>query len=81
VRLESLHLDTSTTGKGLYQQLIVNGKINRRKARIMIDSGATGNFISNTFVTKNHIPYQAKEKPYELAMADESPSNYRDRWV
>jgi len=47
----------------------------------MIDSGATGNFISNTFVTKNHIPYQAKEKPYELAMADESPSNYRDRWV
>jgi len=47
----------------------------------MIDSGATGNFISNTFVTKNHIPYQAKEKPYELAMADESPSNYGDGWV
>ena len=47
----------------------------------MIDSGATGNFISNTFVTKNHIPYQAKEKPYELTMADESPSNYGDGWV
>jgi len=44
----------------------------------MIDSGATGNFISNTFVTKNHIPYQAKEKPYELTMADESPSSYGD---
>jgi len=80
-RLESLHLDTNTTGRNLYQQLIVNGKINGRKARIMIDSGATGNFISNTFVTKNHIPYQAKEKPYELTMADESPSNYRDGWV
>lgn len=77
-RLESLHLDTSATGKGLYQQLIVNGKINGRKARIMIDSGATGNFISNTFVTKNHIPYQVKEKPYELTITDESPSNYED---
>jgi len=47
----------------------------------MIDSRATGNFISNTFVTKNYIPYQAKEKPYELTIADKSPSNYRDGWV
>jgi len=47
----------------------------------MIDSGATGNFISNTFVTKNHIPYQAKEKPYKLTMTDKSSSNYRDGWV
>jgi len=78
VQLESLYLNTSSTGKGLYQQLIDNSKINRKKARIMIDSGATGNFISNTFVTKNHIPYQAKEKPYELTMADESPSSYGD---
>jgi len=81
VWLESLHLDTSATRKGLYQQLIVNGKINGRKTRIMIDSGATGNFISNTFVTKNHIPYQAKEKPYKLTMTDKSSSNYRDGWV
>jgi len=47
----------------------------------MIDSGATGNFISNTFVTKNCIPYQAKEKPYKLTITDESPSNYGDGWV
>jgi len=78
-QLESLHLDTSTTEKGLHQQLIVNGKINGQKARIMIDNGATGNFISNTFVTKNHILYQAREKPYELTITDESSSNYGDR--
>jgi len=57
VQLESLHLDTSTTRKELYQQLIVNSKINRKKARIIIDSGATKNFISNTFITKNYIFY------------------------
>jgi len=45
----------------------------------MIDSGATGNFISNIFVTKNHILYQVKEKPYKLIIADESPSNYKNK--
>jgi len=47
----------------------------------MIDSEATENFISNIFVIKNCIPYQAKEKPYELTITDESPSNYGDGWV
>jgi len=45
----------------------------------MIDSGATENFISNTFVIKNYIPYQAKEKPYKLIIANKLSSNYRDR--
>jgi len=78
-QLESLYLDTSTTEKGLYQQLIINSKINRRKARIIINNRATGNFISNTFIIKNYILYQAKEKPYELIIADKSSSNYRDK--
>jgi len=78
-QLKSLYLDTSTIRKGLYQQLITNSKINRKKARIMIDSGATENFISNTFVIKNYIPYQAKEKPYKLIIANKLSSNYRDR--
>jgi len=77
-QLESLHLNTSITERELYQQLIVNSKINRKKARIIIDSEATENFISNTFVIKNHIPYQIKKKPYELTIADESSSNYGD---
>lgn len=47
----------------------------------MINSEATENFISNTFITKNHILYQAKEKPYKLTIADKSPSNYEDKWV
>jgi len=81
VQLESLHLDTSTTKRGLYQQLIVNSKINGWKARIMINSEATENFISNIFVIKNHILYQAKEKLYELTITNKSPSNYRDGWV
>jgi len=38
MQLESLYLDTSATKGGLYQQLIVNSKINRWKARIIIDN-------------------------------------------
>jgi len=81
VQLESLHLDTSTTRKGLYQQLIINSKINGKKARIIINSEAIENFISNTFIIKNYIPYQAKEKPYKLTIADKSSNNYGDRWI
>ena len=47
----------------------------------MINSEATENFISNIFVIKNHILYQAKEKLYELTITNKSPSNYRDGWV
>jgi len=79
VQLESLYLNTSTTKKGLYQQLIVNSKINGRKARIIINSEATGNFISNIFITQNHIFYWAKERLYELIIIDKSSSNYRDK--
>jgi len=56
-QLESLHLNISTIRKELYQQLIINGKINRKKARIIINSGATENFINNIFIIKNYIPY------------------------
>jgi len=79
VQLEFLYLNTSTTRKGLYQQLIINGKINRKKARIIINNRATGNFISNTFIIKNYILYQAKEKLYKLTIANKSFSNYRDK--
>jgi len=77
-QLESLYLNTSTTGKELYQQLIINSKINGKKARIIINSRATDNFITNTFIIKNHISYWAKEKPYKLTIIDKLSSNYRD---
>jgi len=80
-QLESLYLNTSATEERLYQQLIVNSRINRRKTRIIINSRATGNFISNIFVIKNYISYQAKEKPYKLTIINKSSSNYKDGWI
>jgi len=30
-------------------------------------------------VIKNYIPYQVKEKPYELTIVNKLSSNYRDK--
>ena len=39
----------------------------------MVDSGATGNFVHSTFVSRNKIPLKAKEIPIELFVIDGTP--------
>ena len=58
-----------------YSQLLKKPiKINGRGAVVMIDSGATGNFISEMLVRVWNLPTVGKKEPYQLQMADGSES-------
>lgn len=47
----------------------------------MIDSGASGNFISHAFVIKDGLRFTAKDEPYRLSTVDGSASSYGDGWI
>ena len=39
----------------------------------MINSGATGNFMSESFARRNKVPVQGKKDPYQLTVVDGTP--------
>ena len=39
----------------------------------MIDSGVTGNFMSESFARRNKVPVQGKKDPYQLMVVDRTP--------
>ncbi len=47
-------------------------QINGTNTIAMIDSGATGNFVSRTLVQSAGLPTRKKKEPYSLQMADGS---------
>ena len=51
---------------------------NNNRIRMLIDSGAQGNFISPATVNKLRIPWREKEQPYRLRTADGSTFGYED---
>ena len=50
-------------------------------ALAMINSGATGNFISRKFATNHRIPGLPKERLYQLTVVDETPLNQDEGMV
>jgi hypothetical protein len=54
----------------LTRALVITAKIRGIKARILIDSGYLGNFISPDFVKKAQFYTQAKEYKYILYKID-----------
>ena len=50
-------------------------------ALAMIDSGATGNFMSRKFATNHKIPGLPKERPYQLTVVDGTPLNQDEGMV
>ena len=50
-------------------------------ALAMIDSGATGNFMSRKFATNHRIPGLLKESSYQLTVADGTPLNQDEGMV
>ena len=50
-------------------------------ALAMINSGATGNFMSKKFATNHRIPGLPKERPYQLTVADGTPLNQDEEMV
>ena len=50
-------------------------------ALVMIDSGATRNFMSRKFATNHRIPGLPKERPYQLTVVDGTPLNQDEGMV
>ena len=50
-------------------------------ALAMINSGATGNFMSRKFATNHRIPGLPKERPYQLTVVDGIPLNQDEGMV
>ena len=44
--------------------LVFDGSINKHFAKVLIDSGSSGNFIREDFATKSKIPIRKKQNPY-----------------
>ena len=42
-------------------------------AKAMINSGVTGNFMSESFARRNKVPVQGKKDSYQLTVVDRTP--------
>jgi hypothetical protein len=62
-------------------QLSTNVRLGKNKLVAMIDSGATGNFISPEVIKHFGISTQVKNTPYTLTVADGTDASYRDGLV
>ncbi|KAI9882040.1 MAG: hypothetical protein M1823_006225, partial [Watsoniomyces obsoletus] len=47
----------------------------------MIDSGATGNFMSTKFAAQNKIARRRNVRPYQLTTVDGTPLSDKNGWV
>ena len=48
-------------------------RVNGWLAKAMINSGATGNFMSESFARRNKVPVQGKKDSYQLMVVDRTP--------
>ena len=62
-------LDTTACSPHFHIKIRVNGRL----AKAMINSGATGNFMSESFARRNKVPVQGKRDPYQLTVVDRTP--------
>ena len=53
-------LDVTACSLHFHIKIRVNGQL----AKTMINSGVTGNFMSESFVRRNKVPVQGKKDPY-----------------
>lgn len=59
------------------RHLIIHAKIyDQHEARVMIDSGAQGNYISPNLVNKFQLPWNYKDEPYRLRTVEGKPVAY-----
>ena len=66
---------------GTCQLLEKTANINRKKTRILIDPGATANFISENTAKKHKIKKHNKTDPYSLAAYNDQTVTYNGGWV
>jgi hypothetical protein len=51
----------------------LRARIYSNKANVLVDSGANGNFISQSYINKHNIPTQAMTNPQRVLLADGHP--------
>ena len=64
-----------------HSQLKIPVTIGTLETWAMVDSGATGNFLSEWFVRDNQIQIMRKVHPYRVGNADGSPNAGDGGWV
>ena len=64
-----LSLDTTACSPHFHIKIRVNGWL----AKAMINSGVTGNFMSESFARRNKVPVQGKRDLYQLTVVDGTP--------
>jgi hypothetical protein len=52
--------------------LTFNGIINKHSAKVLIDSGSSGNFVKEKFAKSSQISLQPKTSPYQVKLADKT---------
>ena len=72
-----LSLDATACSPHFRIKIRVNGWL----AKAMINSGATGNFMSESFARRNKVPVQGKKDPYQLTVVDGTPLSKDKRQV
>ena len=65
----------ATDPGGKYDLLIVQGKINGRNAKMLIDSGSTHDFIAEEFVHRYNIPTEPEPGMLQVTLADGSTNS------
>ena len=64
-----LSLDVTACSLHFHIKIRVNGQL----AKAMINSGVTGNFMSESFARRNKVPVQGKKDSYQLTVVDRTP--------
>lgn len=70
LELRSLHLRSAALQKS--DLLVYEGKVNGHKIRVLVDGGASGNFISRATLTRVGLKATAKLAPDQVQLADGS---------
>src|SRR4051794_26611050 len=52
--------------------LTFNRIINKHSAKVLIDSGSSGNFVRKNFANFSKLPLQMKNTPYQVKLADKT---------
>jgi hypothetical protein len=55
------------------RHLVVHAKLEERNIRVMIDSEATGNFLSKKWLQNQRFKIKTKKDSYALTLADGIP--------
>jgi len=52
-----------------------------KKIKVLFDSGATGNYISEQIIRNRKIPTREKDNPYKILMFNDNENPHNDGWV